>query len=127
MLRRSLMLISLAVFVLAGAGIALAAAVKVDLLPYPVANPIEPDASGRAVLNYAKGSDKTVAQVNCWGLTPESEYMVYLKDGGWYAIGTFTTRKNGSGNLHVFLEGDHSGHLPVAVNNAANQTVLLGP
>ena len=44
-----------------------------------------------------------------------------------YVIGTFTTRKNGSGNLHVFLEGDRSGHVPVAVNNAANQTVLLGP
>ena len=108
---------------------ALAAAVKVALVPYayPDADPTEPDASGHAVLNYAKGADKTEVQINCWDLTPGEEYTVYLNDGGYYDIGTFTTRKNGSGNLHVSLDGDHSASLLVAVNNAGNSTVLLGP
>ena len=110
------------------AGIALAKAVKVDLLPYPD-DPIEPDASGRAVLNYAKGADKTEVQINCRGLMSETEYTVYLYDvenADFYSIGTFTTRKNGTGNFHTKLDGDRSGELPVAVNNPANQTVLLG-
>jgi len=127
MLRKKQVLMCLAAAVLCLAGIALAKAVKVELEPYPAAAPLEPDASGHAVLNYAKGQDKTIVQVNCWGLMPAAEYTVYLNDGAFYAIGTFTTRKNGSGNLHVSLDGDASGHLPVAVNNAANATVLLSP
>ena len=111
-------------------GIELAAAVKVDLLPLPGSVAPEPDASGHAVLNYAKGADKTEVQVNCWDLTSETEYTVYLCAPGpeWYEIGSFTTRKNGNGNLHVRLPGDHSAHLPVAVNNAAaGATVLISP
>ena len=128
MLGKKVGLICLVGVILCGTGIALAAAVKVELAPYPAASPIEPQASGRMVLNYAKGADKTVVQLNCWGLMPESEYTVYLSpDSGitWENIGTFTTRKNGTGNLHVALPGDRSGDLP-AVNNAANETVLLG-
>ena len=125
MLRKQFILICLGVVVLSVAGIALAKAVKVELVPYGTA---EPDASGHAILNYAKGADKTEVQVNCWRLTPNTNYTVYLKNGGFYAVGDFTTRKNGSGNLHVRLMGDRSGDLPVAVNNtAANATVLLGP
>jgi hypothetical protein len=106
-------------------GIALAKAVKVDLLPY---GSLEPFASGQAVLNYAKGADNTEVQVNCWDLTPGTEYTVYLRDGGWYSIGTFVTRRNGSGNLHVRLPGDVSGNLSVAVNNTVlNATVLIYP
>lgn len=105
---------------------ALAAAVKVALLPYPAASPIEPDASGRAVLNYAIDEDKTEVQVNCWGLTPKTDYAVFLYPGAWKKVGTFTTRKNGSGNLHVSLVGDLSGSLPVAVNTVSpNRTVLM--
>ena len=104
-----------------------AAAVKVALVPYdnPVIGLAEPDASGHAILNYAKGADKTEVQVNCWGLMPDSEYTVYLKAATWHPVGTFTTRKNGSGNLHAKLPGDHSGHLPVAVNNTDGYTVLM--
>ena len=126
MLRKKELLICLAAVVLCVAGIALAAAVKVDLLPYPPAAPQEPDASGQAVLNYAKGADKTEIQVNCAGLTPGAEYTVYIGTP-WEVIGTFVARKNGTGNLHARPDGDQSGRLPVAVNNAANQTVLLGP
>jgi len=126
MLRKKALLICLAAVVLCVAGIALAAAVKVDLLPFPAADPLEPDASGKAVLNYAKGADKTEIQVNCAGLTPGAEYTVYI-GSPWEVIGTFVARKNGTGNLHARPDGDQSGRLPVAVNNAANQTVLLGP
>ena len=123
---RKISLMCLAAVILCGTGIALAAAVKVHLMPY---NAIEPDASGRAVLNYAKGADKTEVQVNCWGLMPDEMYTVWLSpDGGtsYHPIGSFTTDEYGEGNLHAKLPGDHSGHLPVAVNNAGNATVLLG-
>jgi len=128
MLRKKNVLICLAAVVLCVAGIALAAAVKVELMPYayPGAEPIEPDASGQAVLNYAKGADKTEIQVNCRGLTPGEEYTVYI-GSPWEVIGTFIARKNGSGNLHARPDGDQSGRLPVAVNKGLYTTVLLGP
>jgi hypothetical protein len=128
MLRRGLLLVCVGAVVLGTAGVALAAAVKVKLMPYPAANPIEPNASGRAVLNYTKGSDKTIVQVNCWGLMPNSEYTVWLSPspGNFHVVGSFVTDYYGEGHLHAFLPGDHSGHVPVAVNNAANMTVLLG-
>jgi len=126
---KKMSLMFLAAVILCGTGIALAAAVKVYLTPYPATSPIEPDASGKVVLNYAKGADKTEVQVNCWGLIPEATYAVWLSpDGGtsYHQIGSFTTDEDGDGNLHARLSGDHSGHLPAAVNNADNLTVLLG-
>ena len=125
MLRKNVIWVCLIAFVLATAGVAFAKAVKVVLAPTGV----EPDASGRAVLNYAKGKDKTEFQVNCWGLTAETEYTVYLKPGGtWKAIGTFTTDEYGEGHLHAKLPGNESASVPVAVNNTAtNTTVLMGP
>ncbi|HUW20513.1 MAG TPA: hypothetical protein VMW16_14545 [Sedimentisphaerales bacterium] len=111
--------------VLLAAAVALAAAVKVELLPCPAENPIEPNASGHAILNYAQGRDKTMVEINCWGLKADMNYTAHLKaPEGFHSIGMFTTRKNGSGNLNVDLEGDHSAHLPVAINNDANETVL---
>ena len=108
------------------AGVALAKAVKVELVPWSDSVAPEPDASGHAILNYAKGADKTEVQVNCWGLTPETDYTVYLNNGSWYSIGTFTTNGYGDGNLHVKLAGDASGDQPVAVNNSElNATVLM--
>ena len=128
MLRRRILLLCLGAVVFTAAAVALAAAVKVQLMPFPPADPIEPDACGRVVLNYAKDADKTEVQVNCWGLMGCEEYTVYLKaPGGFHPIGDFTTNKKGNGHLHAKLPGDHSAHLPVAVNNAMNQTVLLGP
>ena len=124
MLRKKVLLTCLAAVVLCVAGIALAKAVKVALVPYnnPVIGLAEPDASGHAILNYAKGDDKTEIQVNCWGLSQEGDYNVFLN---WSApsIGTFTLRNNGSGNLHVFVTGDVS-QATVQVNNPDGYTVL---
>jgi hypothetical protein len=126
MSRKKLVSICLASVVVFAVATALAAAVKVELMPYPEDEPLEPGASGHAMLNHAEGSDKTIVQVNCMGLKPEATYTVLLKGPeDYHAIGTFETRKNGTGNLNVHLDGDHCGHLPVAVNNQDNQTVLL--
>lgn len=129
MLRKSIVWVCLFAFVLSAAGIAFAAAVKVTLAPYayPNQDPDEPDASGRAVLNYAKGKDKTEVQVNCWGLTPNTECWVWIDLGGWQEIGTFTTDESGEGHLHAKLPGDVSGATQVAVNTPKFRTVLLWP
>jgi len=128
MLRKRALLICIGAVVLCAAGIALAAAVKVTLEPFPAGSPIEPGASGQAVLNYAKGADKTEVQVNCKGLKPDSDYVVYLKTGGTFdLIGKFITNSKGNGHLHASLAGDRSADLPVAVNNRAGATVLLSP
>ena len=105
-------------------GVALAAAAKVKLEAY---GGLLPDASGHAVLNYAKGADKTIVQVNCWDLAPSTNYTVYLNDGSWYVVGTFTSDGSGEGHLHVSLSGNRAGDVPVAVNDTTlNATVLLG-
>ena len=122
-MKRIITLGLVAAFIAMGAGLALSAAVKVQLVPYSETPPIT-GASGQAILNFAKGADATEIQINCWGLTPETEYTVYLKPG-FESIGTFTTMKNGSGNFHLRLAGDQSKNLPVTVNDtAANLTVL---
>jgi len=125
MLRKKALLICLAAVVLCVAGVALAKAVKVDLLP---TDPSEPDASGKAVLNYAKGADKTEIQVNCAGLTPGAEYTVWIGTvgGPWTNVGTFVARKNGTGNLHARPGGDLS-ELTVGVNRDVWNNVLLSP
>ena len=127
MSKTKVLMICVGAIVICLAGVALAKAVKVDLEPYPTAGPIEPGAFGKAVLNYAKGADETQIQINCWGLLAETTYKVYLKPAGWELIGTFTTRRNGTGNFHIALECDRSYDLPVAINNPGNATVLLGP
>ena len=71
--------ICITAIVLCVGGIALAKAVKLTLVP--VDDSPDPDGSGRAVLNYAKGEDKTIIQVNCRGLTPGGEYGVNLANG----------------------------------------------
>ena len=129
MLRKNPAIMCVATVVLCVAAIALAKAVRIELKPYPEEAPAEPGASGHAVINYVKGADKTIVEVNCRGLMAETEYKVYLeKDEEFYEIGSFTTRGNGSGNLHVEIETDASADVPVAVNNAeTDTTVLLGP
>ena len=123
-MRRHIVLIMMVAFIAFGAGIVLSKAVKVDLVPYDG----DGDESGHAILNYAKGAGVTQIQVNSWGLLPNTEYTVYLwGNGTWPTIGTFITMKNGSGNLHVSLAGDHSEDLPIAVNlGAGGDTILWG-
>lgn len=123
-MKRIITLGLVAAFIAMGPGLALSKAVKMELAPYPATSPIEPGASGHAILNYAKGADGTEIQVNCWGLTPDTTYTVYLKPAAYLAIGTFTTKKNGSGNFHIRLDGDQSVTLAVAVNNPGGSTVL---
>jgi hypothetical protein len=128
MMRRKIALVCLAAVILCGTGIVLAKAVKVQLLPFPADDPAEPDASGRAVLNYAKGADKTEIQVNCWGLTPNSDYTLWISaDGNTFVqVGAFTADEYGDGCVHARVQGDVSGYT-VAVNAAGGGTVLLGP
>jgi len=109
------------------ASAAFAAAVKIDLTNV-FAEPNHPDAVGKAVLNYAKGADKTEIQVNCSGLIAGDDYVVYLEIGvGVFThIGEFTAGPNGKGTFHARLDGDVSAY-PVAVNSGLNLTVLYGP
>ena len=72
MLRKKVIWMCLAAFVLCTVGIAFAAAGKVALEPFPATGPIDPDASGKVNLNYAKGKDRTEVQVNCWRTVTEA-------------------------------------------------------
>jgi hypothetical protein len=72
-------------------------------------------ASGEAILTYAKGADKTEIQVNCRDLDPDTEYAVRLcecDDDGVVTtdveLGAFTTNKHGKGHLHARVGGDVS-------------------
>jgi hypothetical protein len=123
-----LVALAMALMVLGGAGTAMAKAVRVDLGPFPADDPVEPDAWGRAVLNYAKGAQKTIVQVNVWGLMPNATYTLYLfAEGPGFHIGAhFMTDEEGEGHIHLAIPGNHSMHLPVAINNADNFTVLYG-
>ena len=98
--------ICIAAIVLCVGGIALAKAVKLNLVP--VEGSPDLDGSGRAVLNYAKGEDKTIIQVNCWGLTPGDEYGVNLANGKG-PVGRVVAKKNGTITVHGEQEGDQSG------------------
>ena len=110
MLRKKNLLICLAAVVLCVAGIALAKAVKLDLQNPPGLPAGDPDtgATGRAVLNYAKGADKTELQFNCQGLTPGDTYIVGTLTSGPLP-GTYTALPNGKLAVHARITGDMSG------------------
>jgi hypothetical protein len=70
---------------------------------------------GQAILNYAKGANKTECQVNCWDMESETEYTALVcecDDDGevidCVELGSFTTNKKGKGHLHASVEGDVS-------------------
>jgi len=102
--------------------LAFAAAIKVDLLAYPGTG----YGSGQAILNYAKGADKTEIQVNCWGLDPGEWYTVRIGPltPRWKSLGTFTAKKNGEGHIHARLSGDWSSNY-IAVNLQDTKTTIL--
>jgi len=109
MVRTRNVLVCLTAITLCLAGIALGKAVKQDLMNE------DGDVLGNAVLNYAKGADKTEIQVNCQGLEEGTDYTVLLCpcDAGGelddcIVLGSFTTGKNGKGHLHAREEGDVS-------------------
>ena len=103
---KGLGLIALAVMV-GLAGVAFAAAVKTELLPQaPVLDP-DSGASGQAVLNYAKGADKTEVQINAEGLTPGATYYPGIFGSGGFPY--VTAGPNGKINVHAEVPGDVSG------------------
>lgn len=117
--------LAICLMVVMAGSVAFAKAVKIDLVSIDLVK--YPDAEGKAVLNYAKGADKTEIQINCSGLIAGDDYVVYLKTNGFSDIGEFTAGPNGKGNFHARQDGDVSG-LTVAVNHkATNATVVLGP
>lgn len=120
---KRLFLIGLAVLV-SLAGVAIAKAVKIDLLP--TAPPLDPDsgAYGQAVLNYAKGADKTEVQINAGGLTPGGTYHPGIFDSGGFPY--VTAGPNGKINVHAKVPGDVSG-LDVGVYRVGGPLVLRGP
>jgi hypothetical protein len=116
MLRKRNILICLTAVSLCLTGIALGKAVKQELVNE------NDEVIGNAILNYAKGADKTEIQVNCHGLEPETEYLIVLyqiDEQGNIAdpmvIGSFITNKKGKGQLHARVQGD-----------ASERSVMLG-
>jgi len=77
------------------------------LLPFPTANPIEPDASGKAIVNTSKGDVVLEITVSVKGLKAGEDYTVWLGEGGeWESIGDFTTNANGNGHFHRNIRED---------------------
>ena len=112
---------------LAISGIALAGADVQKLVPYAYtgADPIDPDASGKAVLNQPSGKVCFQLTVSAKGLEPETEYTIYIWDGeDWQTIDTFVTNKNGNGHFHKNWREAPPNPGNVAINNTNNWTVL---
>ena len=70
------------------------------------------DAGGKAILDYAKGADKTKIQVECSGLKPRAKYVVLLSECAdaapdYIELGIFITDKRGNGDLLTHVEGDY--------------------
>lgn len=122
MLRKRLVVTCLVGLVLCTTGLALAKAVKVDL----VSTSKMAGVSGKAILNYAKGADVTQIQVNCRGLKPETEYTVFLsvRVGMDIKAGTFKVQEDGTGSCHAAIDGDVSA-LPVAIGDANGWEMVL--
>jgi len=131
-MKKYMVLIAIVVLVsFAMSGIALAKADVQKLVPYTPHGPIDPDASGKAIVNCPKGDVVLVITVSVKGLDPNTEYQVKsctsLADADWKLIGTFTTNKNGNGHFHInFRAGDvlpPTGH--IYINTGPGQTVLM--
>ena len=90
---------------------------------------LEPEASGRAIFNLAKGAGKTIVQLNCKGLTADVEYTAFVfHSGTWHEVGKFVAKKNGTGILHLDLPADITDTVRVGVNreiNGRTWTVLM--
>jgi len=123
MTRKRLLVISLAVIV-AFAGVAIAKAVKTELLPQAPALDPDSGAYGQAVLNYAKGADKTEVQINAGGLTPGETYWPGLFGYGGFDV--VTAGPNGKINVHAEVPGDVSG-LDAGVFRLGGPLVLRAP
>ncbi len=115
------------VFVGVVVSIALAAAVRQELVPYAAS---ESDASGKAIINEPNGNVVLQVTVSVKGLLPTEEYTVWMKQlSGWAEVGKFTTNQNGNGSFHRnYLQGEINVPTPgsIAVNETdINTTVLI--
>lgn len=119
---------ALTFLVLIIAGIALAKADVQKLVPFPSDAPVDPDASGKAVVNEPKGKVVLQVTVSAKGLEPSAVYTVYLYNApDFVAVGVFTTNEDGEGAFHRNYkvgEADIPDPGSVLVNNPGNLTVL---
>jgi len=121
MLKPKFILTCFAAVIVCTSSFALAKAFKVDLIP----TGIEPGASGKAIVNFAKGAEVTQLQVNCRGLTPGAEYGVFFPTGfGFVESGRFTVQEDGTANFHAALKGDFSGR-PVSIGDVNGFFMVL--
>lgn len=119
MFRKKTVLICLGAVVLCVAGLAVAKAVKVELVPCPINYPDPenlPPGGGFVIFNDSAGAGHNLElTVSLKGVEPDTAYDIYLfVDGGWYAgekAGTVTTNKRGNANFHMnalIEEGEHT-------------------
>jgi hypothetical protein len=104
------------------AGVAFAAATKYDFVNKAPAGSAEADAVGFVVVNYAKGKDKTVWNIQCFGLAGKTEYTV--KRGG-VAVAMFETNKKGHGHVNVQQDGDQTSGGAVNIRRADDNKRVL--
>jgi len=87
--------------------------------------------AGRAIVNYAKGADKTEVQINFSGLVNGATYNAYFlcpDPAGWIPIGSCTGKKNGKGQIHGRPSTDCSGyeiHVALVLPDGSESTVLV--
>ena len=120
MYKKNMVICIMAILLCVG-GIALAKAVKLNLVP--PANSVDPDGYGHAVLNYSKDEDVTIIQVNCEGLTPGHQYGVNLGDN-MGSVGTAVAHKNGKIMIHAEREGDLTGNVVRVRNGTLRRPAL---
>ena len=134
MLRNRILVSSLALLLCLAAVDAYGKATHFELgmFPQPMLSApggLEPEASGRAIFNLAKGAGKTIVQLNCKDLTPDVEYTVFVYySARWHKVGTFVAKQNGSGTLHLDIPTDLTSTVTVGINKIVNghtKTVLM--
>lgn len=120
MWKRNVVICIMAVVLCVGT-IALAKAVKLNLVPTNTST--DPDGYGNAILNYSMDEDKTIIQINCWELTPGDRYGVNLADS-MGTIGTATASQNGTITIHGERAGDLSGSMIRVRNGTQGRPAL---
>lgn len=123
------LIVALALVSFATTGIAATADVQ-KLIPYPFDEPLEPDASGKAIVNWPRGAVMLQITVSVRGLEPKTTYQVKScpssKPHKWTEIDTFKTNKAGNGHWHMnwrekpFPPTDH-----IYINIRKGVTVLM--
>lgn len=105
MLRKKVLLTCLAAVVLCVAGIALAAAVKVDLNPISVGD--QDPGGGFVVFNNTSGPENVQVQMSLKGALPNTDYDVIVHVGGPDTyVATITTNAEGNANFHYSGSAD---------------------